>query len=71
MIVKYKKREVEIDQLKGTKDEPIVARAYYLDGDEEDLSDDEMIDIVEECGSDIYDYMNEDKIEQFDLVNGR
>jgi hypothetical protein len=42
MIVKFKNRQVEIDGISGTIDEPMIDNAYFLDGQEENLSEEEL-----------------------------
>ena len=75
MVVRFKEREVEIDQLTGTIDEPLVEVAYYLDGDEEELTDEEKDDLLEHCEDAIYQEMYERAVSRaedvYDFINDR
>lgn len=43
MILKLKNRRVEVDGISGTIDEPMIDNAFYLDGDEENLTEEELM----------------------------
>ncbi len=75
MLVTYKNRKVEIDQIEGTPDEPQVINAYYLDGDEELLTSEEMDELVEIHAEKISEYIYDKALSKaedlYDFYNDR
>lgn len=72
MIVKYKKREVKIDGISGTMDEPTIDNAFYLDGDEETLTPEEIEELVDLYGDKLADELSEKYIDDvYDRYNDR
>lgn len=72
MIVKYKKREVEIDGISGTIDEPTIDNAFYLDGDEETLTSEETEELIDLYGDKLADELSEKYIDDvYDRYNDR
>lgn len=68
MLFIYKNRKIEIDSVKGTIDEPYAVSGYYLDGEEEQLTEDELEDITYEFASDLSDELQMNRIDQvYDL----
>lgn len=59
MVLTYKNRQVEIDGISGTIDEPMIENAYYLDGAEEELTIDELDELQYEYGDHLAQHLAE------------
>lgn len=59
MIVQYKGRRVELDGIKGSIDEPTVDNAFYLDGDEEALTNEELDEIQDQYMDELSQLLSE------------
>ena len=72
MIVKYKEREVEIDGISGTIDEPMIDNAFYLDGEEEELTQDEIMELEDKYLDELSQNLRESRTDDiYDLMNDR
>jgi hypothetical protein len=68
MILVFKNRNVEVDQITGTEDEPEVHNAWYLDGAEELLTDDEMDELAWKYSDTLAQTIRESRIDMvYDL----
>jgi hypothetical protein len=59
MIFKLKNRKVEVDQVGGTIDEPMIESAYYIDGDEEELTEEELDVLQDRYMDELSQYLSE------------
>lgn len=74
MQVIFNGRPVEIDQVGGTVDEPTVENAFYLDGEEEGLTQDEIMNLedqfLDELSAKVYEsYDKTDDV--YERINNR
>jgi hypothetical protein len=72
MILVFKRndivRQVEVDQIGGTEDEPQIYSAWYIDGEEELLTDDEMDELAYKYADTLAQSLRESRIDMaYDL----
>lgn len=75
MLLRYKGREVEVDQVFGDPEEPQIETAQFTDGEEELLTDEELNELLDmyadEFSQEIYESMAGRAEDLYDLMNDR